>query len=67
MFSLPNGCVMYFDEFENLNFGSRFAGEAKLVHPYHGILIPPRNRLLTNPNLSYLSRATLSLSKESKA
>lgn len=28
---LPNGCVIYFDEFE-WNHGSRFAGEARLVH-----------------------------------
>ena len=29
---LPNGCVIYFDDLDNLNFGSRFTGEAKLVH-----------------------------------
>ncbi len=29
---LPNGCVVYFDEFDNLNYGSRFTGEARLVH-----------------------------------
>ncbi|HEY6482223.1 MAG TPA: class I SAM-dependent methyltransferase [Steroidobacteraceae bacterium] len=29
---LPNGCVLYFDEYDNLNFGSRFTGEARLVH-----------------------------------
>lgn len=28
---LPNGCVMYFDDYET-NFGSRFTGEARLVH-----------------------------------
>jgi hypothetical protein len=28
---LPNGCVIYFDEYE-LNYGSRFTGEARLVH-----------------------------------
>ncbi len=28
---LPSGCVFYFDDFE-FNFGSRFTGEAKLVH-----------------------------------
>ena len=32
IFHLPNGCVVYFDEFEKLNFGSRFTGEARLVH-----------------------------------
>jgi hypothetical protein len=29
---LPNGCVVYFDEYDNLNFGSRFTGEARLVY-----------------------------------
>lgn len=29
---LPNGCVIYFDEYEQLNFGSRFTGEARLVY-----------------------------------
>lgn len=29
---LPNGCVLYFDDYDNLNFGSRFTGEACLVH-----------------------------------
>ena len=28
---LPSGCVIYFDEYE-FNFGSRFTGEARLVH-----------------------------------
>jgi hypothetical protein len=29
---LSNGCVIYFDEYDNINFGSRFTGEARLVH-----------------------------------
>jgi Methyltransferase domain len=29
---LPNGCVLYFDEFDNLNYGSRLTGEARIVH-----------------------------------
>lgn len=29
---LPNGCVIYFDEYDNLNYGSRLTGEARLVH-----------------------------------
>ena len=29
---LPNGCVIYFDDFELLNYGSRFTGEARFVH-----------------------------------
>jgi hypothetical protein len=28
---LPNGCVIYFDDFELLNYGSRFTGEARFV------------------------------------
>lgn len=28
---IPNGCVIYFDEFE-VNYGSRFAGESRVVH-----------------------------------
>lgn len=28
---LPNGCVIYFDDYE-FNYGSRFTGEARLVH-----------------------------------
>jgi hypothetical protein len=33
---LPNGCVVYFDEYEQVNFGSRFTGEARLVHEING-------------------------------
>lgn len=29
---LPNTCVIYFDEFDNLNHGSRLTGEARIVH-----------------------------------
>ncbi len=29
---LPNGCVVYFDEYDNLNYGSRFTGEARVVY-----------------------------------
>ena len=28
---IPNGCVIYFDDYELLNFGSRFTGEARFV------------------------------------
>ena len=28
---IPNGCVIYFDDFEILNYGSRFTGEARFV------------------------------------
>lgn len=29
---IPNGAVVYFDELDNMNFGSRLTGEARLVH-----------------------------------
>jgi len=36
---LPSGCVIYFDEYDNLNFGSRFTGEARLAYEInHGLL-----------------------------
>ena len=35
---LPTGCVVYFDELNNTNFGSRLTGEARLVHEInHGV------------------------------
>jgi len=33
---LPNGCVLYFDEYDNMNYGSRLTGEARLVHEING-------------------------------
>lgn len=34
---IPNGCVIYFDEYE-WNYGTRFVGESKLVHEVnHGV------------------------------
>ena len=47
---LPNGCVLYFDEFE-FNFGSRYTGEARLVYEVNagefgsGIELIPDTRL----------------------
>jgi hypothetical protein len=29
---LPSGCVVYFDEYELVNYGSRMTGEARVVH-----------------------------------
>lgn len=29
---IPNGAVIYFDELDNMNFGSHLTGEARLVH-----------------------------------
>ena len=36
---LPSGCVLYFDEYDNMNYGSRLTGEARIVHEInHGLL-----------------------------
>jgi Macrocin-O-methyltransferase (TylF) len=29
---IPNGCLIYFDELDNINYGSKFTGEARFVH-----------------------------------
>lgn len=35
---LPSGCVVYFDEYDNMNYGSRLTGEARIVHEInHGL------------------------------
>jgi hypothetical protein len=52
VFSLPNGCVVYFDEYEQLNFGSRFTGEARLVHEINHGLFGDDIELVLDSNLS---------------
>lgn len=49
---LPNGCVIYFDEYEQLNFGSRFTGEARLVHEINHGLFGDDIELVLDANLS---------------
>lgn len=55
---IPTGCVIYFDEYE-FNFGSRFTGEARIVHEINhgyfgeGIELVKDERLSLNSNRVY--------------
>ncbi len=53
---IPNGCIIYFDEFDNLNFGSRLTGEARLVHEINHGLFGENTELVPDPRLSLHSR-----------
>lgn len=53
---IPNGCVLYFDEFDNLNFGSRLTGEARIVHEINSGKFGPDIELVLDPQLSLFSR-----------
>jgi hypothetical protein len=48
---LPNGCVIYFDDYE-FNFGSRFTGEARIVHEINNGLFGDDIELVLDQNLS---------------
>jgi hypothetical protein len=53
---IPNGAVIYFDEFDNLNFGSRLTGEARLVHEINTGMMGPDIELVPDFRLSLHSR-----------
>jgi hypothetical protein len=53
---IPNGAVIYFDEFDNLNFGSRLTGEALLVHEINAGLLGDNIELIPDLRLSLQSR-----------
>src|SRR6185437_3245550 len=53
---LPNGCVLYFDEFDNLNFGSRLTGEARIVHEINTGCFGENIELVPDPRLGLESR-----------
>jgi Macrocin-O-methyltransferase (TylF) len=53
---IPNGAVIYFDEFDNLNFGSRLTGEARLVHEINSGLLGGNIELIPDWRLSLQSR-----------
>jgi len=53
---LPNGCVIYFDDLENFNYGSRFTGEAKLVDEI--------NKGMFGNNIELIRDASLSLNTQ---
>lgn len=49
---LPNGCVIYFDDYDNINFGSRFTGEARVVHEINSGKFGDAIELVWDPRLS---------------
>lgn len=49
---LPSGCVVYFDDIEQVNFGSRFTGEARLVYEINSGKFGDGIELVRDPNLS---------------
>ncbi|HVW69751.1 MAG TPA: class I SAM-dependent methyltransferase [Steroidobacteraceae bacterium] len=53
---LPNGCVIYFDELDNMNFGSRLTGEARLVAEINTGLFGEGIELVPDTRLSLQSR-----------
>ncbi len=53
---IPNGCVIYFDDLDNLNYGSRFTGEARLVHEINHGIYGDNIELVMDPVLSLNSR-----------
>ena len=53
---IPNGAVIYFDEFDNLNFGSRLTGEARLVHEINSGSLGENIELVPDVGLSLHSR-----------
>ncbi len=53
---LPNGCVVYFDELDNLNFGSRFTGEARIVHEINAGAFGESIELVPDTRLGLQSR-----------
>lgn len=49
---LPSGCVIYFDELDTTNFGSRLTGEARLVHEINHGQLGEGLELVVDPELS---------------
>lgn len=52
---IPSGCVIYFDDYD-LNFGSRFTGEAKIVHEINNGVFGDGIELILDTNLSLNSK-----------
>jgi hypothetical protein len=53
---IPNGCVIYFDDLDNLNYGSHFTGESRLLHEINNGLFGGNIELVPDPQLSLFSR-----------
>lgn len=52
---IPSGCVIYFDDYD-LNFGSRFTGEAKIVHEINNGAFGDGIELILDTHLSLNSK-----------
>jgi Macrocin-O-methyltransferase (TylF) len=50
---IPSGCIAYFDDYELLNFGSRFTGEARLVAEINGGLFGENIELVLDKKLTF--------------
>lgn len=53
---IPNGCAIYFDEFDNLNYGSYLTGEARIVHEINSGGFGKDIELVPDPQLALHSR-----------
>jgi hypothetical protein len=53
---IPNGCVIYFDDLDNLNYGSRLTGESRLVNEINHGLFGENIELVPDASLSMSSR-----------
>lgn len=53
---IPNGCLIYFDELNNINYGSRFTGESRLVHEINSGKFGKDMELVLDIELSLNSR-----------
>ena len=53
---IPNGCVIYFDDLNNLNYGSRFTGESRLVNEINNGLFGDNIELVLDASMSLYSR-----------
>jgi len=57
---LPNGCVVYFDDYD-FNFGSRFTGEARLVYEVNNGMFGDGIELVLDQSLSLNSNEGVSV------
>lgn len=54
---LPSGCVLYFDDHDELNYGSRLTGEARIVHEINQGLFGEDVELVPDTGLALNSRS----------
>lgn len=53
---IPNGCVVYFDELDNINYGSKFTGEARFVYEINNGKFSEGIELILDTKLSLNSK-----------